>query len=87
MALINRSENQNTTTPSGKDENVKGYLNVSVIAKDGTRYSLSRGIPLSTLRKVDRSILAAAEARGDDLELTVEASVHILGADQENIEL
>lgn len=87
MALVNRSENQQQSTSNfGKDENIKGYLNISVIAKDGTRHSLSRGIPLSELRKVDRSLLAAAEAQGDNLELTLEGSVHILGKDQETIE-
>ena len=84
MAII-KNTNQATSTNNNNNEDVQGYLNIKVVDAQGNEHSLSRGIPLSIKRRLDKSIMAAVEA-DPNKEFKVVASVHLLNSDQESIE-
>lgn len=85
MALVKTRRTETNQNPQ-RDDNIEGYLNISVIDKQGNEHRLSKGIPLSTLRNIDRSLLAAAERDGDNFQPRVVGTIHLLNTEQEEIQ-
>ena len=58
-----------------------GFLNLTVKAKDGSDIKLRRGIALDLNNRVERSLLNAAEAQGEDFSITLTGTIHRVEAE------
>lgn len=55
-----------------------GFLNVTVKDANGNEHKLRNGIALYAENNLEQSLVNAAKAHGDDLELVVSASINVV---------
>lgn len=69
-------------------DTAKGYLNVSVVDKNGVSHRVG-GIPLLEKSPVARALLKKQEEleEGEVLDLTFESSIRLLGDEQEELDI
>lgn len=77
MAIQNTAPAQNVTTLGNGRPQADAFLNISVVAADGSEHRLRVGIPLHTTNRVENSIINKM-LLDPEAKLTVVGSVYLV---------